>query len=134
MKHVIKFRGKSLGNYNIPDGNWFYGYFFVRKWDGGLQLQYFILNKYGSILIDPNTLGQYIGITDANNNEIYEGDIVIRRFKNPKGTKWEKKIVVKIPDFYGEWFCGRIGDEYEVIGNIYDNPELLDNLHKNKED
>jgi len=75
-------------------------------------------------------LMQYTGLKDENGKEIYEGDIVIKRFENPKGTKWEKKIVVEIPDFYGEWFCGGIDDEYEIIGNIYQNPELLKNYNK----
>lgn len=73
---------------------------------------------------------QYVGITDRNNKEIYEGDIVKmtweRLAKNGNielcGSitiiKWNEEFAGFYP-FYLE------ATQYEIIGNIYENPELL---------
>ena len=74
---------------------------------------------------DNGIICQYTGLDDKNGKEIYEGDIV----------KYEN-MIGKIMFFHGgfilsdfeeteEWELGVINEETEVIGNIYDNPELL---------
>lgn len=66
-------------------------------------------------------LMQYTGLKDANGKEIYEGDVVADQY----GYRFE--IVFRD----GCWFAGNseVGfspkDTWNVIGNIYDNPELL---------
>ncbi len=81
-------------------------------------------------------LMQFTGLTDKNGKEIYEGDIVQRGVDhdNPSDIKWTPWAVGEqyddgIGSFHHdttelERFIGR-GDVYEVIGNIYENPDLL---------
>lgn len=75
----------------------------------------------------PSTVCQYTGLKDKNDKEIFEGDIV-------KYHMWSKNLIVKY-NIYSCAFCAvvdnyaypiRTVDELEVIGNIYDNPELLE--------
>jgi uncharacterized phage protein (TIGR01671 family) len=68
-------------------------------------------------------LMQYTGLKDKNGKEIYEGDIV-------KTRKGGHKIIVefirgKFEPFDDSGEYGHFAEECEVIGNIYENPELL---------
>lgn len=72
-------------------------------------------------------LMQYTGLKDKNGKEIYEGDIV-------KADFFEKQVVGKISYGMGCFCITNSGvsdnqlfifNNYEVIGNIYENPELL---------
>lgn len=87
--------------------------------------------------IIPETLGQFIGLLDKNGKKIFEGDIV-----KHKMFEWDKPVyeVVEWDDDNSCGFepfsdsrqnCGHCGGgmspEYcEVIGNIHDNPELVE--------
>lgn len=66
---------------------------------------------------------QYTGLKDKNGVEIYEGDIV--KYWAPQ-YKPDIISVIKFDKKTGGWE-GFIGDtkEYKIIGNIYENPELL---------
>ena len=88
----------------------------------------------GTYNVFPETVGQYTGLTDKNGTRIFEGDICrniktgevvsVRWHGTMAGYVWSKRKdnCQNLFDF-GELF--RAYDKYEVIGNIYDNPELL---------
>lgn len=78
----------------------------------------------------PVILMQYTGLKDKNGKEIYEGDII----KNEKDN-YPHKIIYTIGSFVGKQLRGKFKGyvdglffyRFEVIGNIYENPELLEN-------
>ncbi|MDO4495843.1 MAG: YopX family protein [Clostridiaceae bacterium] len=84
----------------------------------------------------PETVGQYTGLTDKNGKKIFEGDIV-SRYINWLGKR--VNAVAKYDTTVASWLCESFDKDKEqvflanlvsgngtyVIGNIYDNPELL---------
>ena len=80
-------------------------------------------------LQDKFTVMQYTGLKDKNGKEIYEGDIVNCRVSKLEGCPDIRIMLqpitydrgVYMAGGYCCWFCY----QYEVIGNIYENPELL---------
>ena len=132
----IKFRGKVMWNGNHKfSGDWVYGYY--RNNDNGNAFITETVDDFDNYIfdeieIDENTVGQFTGLKDKNGKEIYEGDIL-------KIDKEDYKYIVK---FYSGCFvtvnkydehyeqAKALGSlftlEIEIIGNIYDNPELLE--------
>lgn len=124
----IKFRGKGK-----KDGKWYFGNLYDRDIYGRTHIC--TINR-GCFNIDPNTVGQFTGLYDKNGNEIYEGDIIgchnpnIKHliFYNEKQGRFMAALNGDIEnDFIG--VCGlddsRWTGSKKVIGNVYDNPELL---------
>lgn len=79
--------------------------------------------------VDPKTVGQYIGTKDKDDKKIYTGDILKWQWNGSEEEIFivtEENIRRKREDWYmsgiGRWEIPSIA---EVIGNIYDNPELL---------
>ena len=80
---------------------------------------YFDLNDQVEPMGRPIT--QFTGLKDKNGKEIYEGDLI------KADWHWEEPVEVELGPF---WFhemieYGLDGKNFEVIGNIYENPELL---------
>lgn len=128
MKREILFRGKRADN-----GEWIYGYLIGNNVIVGevvdFDEDYF--NTEFWYKVDPETVGQFTGLTDKNGTKIFDGDIV--RFYDDSEDELTNGVVVFNADFCS--FCVSMkGHEdvmlmshwqYEVIVNIYDNLELL---------
>ena len=116
----IKFRGKRIDNTEWIRGG------YIKRWNG-VEYKHYIHDELYEYEVDRGTVGQYTEFKDRNGAEIYEGDIV----QNIYGD-------IFTVEYYGEHWYGYVltasdgcvdhlyeYDEYEVIGNIHDNPELL---------
>lgn len=87
-----------------------------------------------SLSVSPETVGQFTGLTDRNGDRIFEGDIVTGLFLF--GLSVNAVVTFQDGAFGLEWYRGNVKTfnaftsicnvEYEVIGNIHDNPELLE--------
>lgn len=82
-----------------------------------------------TISIEECILMQYTGLKDKNGKEIYEGDIVKCRPDTLREVKWVEYdgyircgYTPLCDNFYD---CGLYFDDFEVVGNIYENKELL---------
>lgn len=124
----IKFRGKN------NDGNWCFGDLIQSNNDHDVWIHATKINH--TYKIAPATVGQFTGLLDNNGKEIYEGDIL--RFAPP--WRWEEgerrvgvvvfkyyAFVVKYDDTSTGLFTLAANDApYTIIGNIHDNPNLLE--------
>ena len=126
MREIL-FRGKRKDNGEWVCGNYGFNDTFTT------ENHYIFQNKAWEFFVDPATVGQYTGLTDKNGKKIFEGDII--------GFYIDGKLVVDGFVEYGQFNCtccnGVYGwhivagdirwvEDYEVIGNIHDNPELLE--------
>lgn len=142
----ILFRGKCLA-----DNNWIYGYY-----SGPIAMDMSheicdINDPIGSSIdVDPDTICQYTGLSDKNGRKIFEGDILKGEsypYKAPDGTyNYYAEVVwfdnspafglytFKCPHSKVRGISGGLSDYiedfvpcmWEVIGNIHDNPELME--------
>ena len=132
MREIL-FRGKN-GN-----DDWVYGDF--RNTNGMFPHNAFIVQHSNDMYhpVKPKTVGQYTGMEDKNGNKIFEGDIVdaSNEWWDAAGFAGHDSPILQVEwDKYTCGFalfsvydsdCGVFIDANgcEVIGNIYDNPELL---------
>lgn len=83
----------------------------------------------------PETICQFTGLKDKNNKKIFEGDIVRYMNKDIMVVVWNKEAASFVATYSAINFryCATIIDAHiylEVIGNIYDNPELLEDKNE----
>ena len=133
----ILFRGKSIKN-----NEWVFGYYHVLTNTHTNTVEHCILQKHRhtSDVVDLKSVGQYIGLKDKNDTMIFEGDIVT--FEDGGCYPSEDEVYINMGAIvYGGYTftitnretveMGDLADcsdnklECEVIGNTYDNPELL---------
>ena len=136
MREIL-FRGKGDKKYN--DGMWYFGVP-IRCYDGDWQ----ICTDNSKRTVIPETIGQYTGVTDKNGERIFEGDIV----KYKEACKFgdndemeeaeEQYLCTNIVEFKNgrffplpqrcdceDYFFSYGSYDFEVVGNVHDNPELL---------
>lgn len=131
----ILFRGK-----HTRTGEWVEGLLWKKKYkDNRLFISCFPDKDDNEeiFIINPETVGQYTGLTDKNGKKIFEGDIVkidekYIRYVAYSGvsTGFVKLHYISRCVSEGSTMLGYGYDSYkhtiEVIGNIHDNPELLE--------
>lgn len=120
----IKFRGMSE-----ESGKWLYGCL------SEIGRYTTIMSKGVGEIVDVKTVGQYTGLKDSKEREIYEGDIL---------SFWREKGYVVYRDEKAQYVVNFRQGKYEkslalicalkdpvVIGNTYENPELLEREQSN---
>lgn len=131
MKREIKFRGKDF-----LKEEWVYGdlvktknFVAIKKTNG---------DYFRPTQVSPNTVGQYTGLKDCNDKEIYEGDIV-KGVSHKSDSCISELIpfdVIGVVGYHKEYQTLEVRTRQaslhievaikgEVIGNIHDNPELM---------
>ena len=149
MNREILFRGKRVDN-----GEWVEGAYFPAK-DGAMICTNIAAGTPVdetamciALSVDPDTAGQYTGLNDKNSKWIFEGDILQfggRRLVvwwNGEAFQWQAKTVagydyIPYEVSHTDWTNIDLGWIYseiptlgkmttEIIGNIHDNPELLE--------
>lgn len=136
----IKFRAKD-----IDSGLWVYGNYVKYNEDDGELIHCIVSQERCQVSaelvytqVDPTTIGEFTGDCDKNGKEIYEGDILevcwdnkskvfgVVRYAKSRFFVDDDYLRDKIPDKAP--LSGIIYDshfKFEVIGNVFDNPELL---------
>lgn len=144
MREIL-FKAKRLDN-----GEWVEGYLFETNdnsyiaYNGQFDDDLFLSPQNIFIPIDKSTICQYTGLTDKNGNKIWENDVVKCVDVNAE-TEFFAVVEFGNPNGYYSWgyqlkhICGdkpnldillwidmeEAGATCEVIGNIFDNPELI---------
>lgn len=120
MREIL-FRGKRVDN-----GQWVEGYYYPGFQDTSIS---FILCKHDGIVYEvlPETVGQFTGLFDKNRKRIFEGDIVKSEYNSELfSVKYlDGSFVGDNSDFEFGILSNFELTRSEIIGNIHDNPELL---------
>lgn len=142
MREIL-FRGKDLSG--ALTRSWIFGSLDTTENEYTIMIY---ADRFGNkcrIFVDPKTVGQYTGLTDRNGKKIFEGDIVTYEDAEADRDGYYDNVFlnrgeVRISAWDGICFTNKqiagTSDLYEsetmidceIIGNIYDNPELLEEL------
>lgn len=135
------FRGKRTDN-----GEWVYGSFcmdalelknglcgvdgFIRRYDADA-------GKMQMYEVDRETVGQFSGLTDKNGKKIFEGDVLLVSDTDTAIVEYDETAAMFMTVFgYAEGDFTSLCNQYpdiKIIGNIHDNPELLEAKHHGKD-
>ena len=135
MREIL-FRGKRADN-----GEWVEGDVLQTRYHSG-HIEYQIMPQTpvsSAVPVLPETVGQYTGLTDRNGKRIFEGDICkFKRFNDVHIGKvvfnvttasfimWYQPIVGAYGEKATQKMLLSVCDNIEVVGNIHDNPELME--------
>ena len=127
------FRGKRKDN-----GEWVERYYLCLHQDTDTDLHIIVdeRGKYNPVV--PETVGEFTGLLDKNGKKIFEGDIL----KISEGSDEDDYVIKKVYSYRGvlcvdywtpDWdfnalafFDNDNGFVFEIVGNIHDNPELVE--------
>lgn len=132
-------KGEYLVNYagDKCDSNWVYGGIFPQNEGGDKAIIYQQEPKIEKFVVYADTVCEYTGMTDKNNAKIFENDIL--EFTNKEGDKtlylvlWSEQLAGwvtrqidahPVDDPMAYWV--NCQTDYEIVGNVFDNPELLE--------
>lgn len=129
MREIL-FRGKRIDN-----GKWIEGNLFVSDTDGRTHILVGTRRFTIEWEVYQETIGQFTGLTDKNGKRIFEGDIL--RLGGDELPYWYEEGMIVAVSYVCDGFiplceydsdCGTCVDssKCEVIGNIHDNPDLLE--------
>jgi len=132
----IKFRAKRIDN-----GEMIEGYYGIKGQGTDLEKHFIMISElqinttlpffyFNDIEVIPESVGQFTGLTDKNGKEIYEGDILLTSGKLKSAIVfYEAGFYLECHRYNGDlWYMplnyGMLQNK-EIIGNIYENPELI---------
>lgn len=125
----IEFRGKRIDN-----GEWVYGYYVGYSEAMGYIYGDYV-DKKEVWQVDPKTVGQWTGLMDLKKVKVFEGDIVEYEGYEVDRSTWKqlrpkKRVVVGRDNFFRDVYVlnnlmAGYPDRHEVIGNIYEHPNLI---------
>ena len=121
-------RDKGYHKTKYKNGDWVYG-LVTRLYDErfeNLPAEMTDINGVSGIEVDYKTIGQFTGLVDNNGNDIFEGDVVDYISSDVIGNPQTGTIIVEDMTDYDTMIYLNHSDELQIIGNIHDNPELLE--------
>ena len=130
MREIL-FRGKLIDNSEWIEGYYSYSPEIDKHMITTLDLAHPCGTDLGFYKVIPETVGQFTGVTDKNGIKIFEGDIVERGGRiwvieyEVVFAQFVMKIYTKNSVFLNRSFYDIPSEWCEIIGNIYDNPELI---------
>ena len=135
MEREIIFRGKRIDN-----GEWIHGYYGISGEGTDLERHIIMVSTltsenfyFNGIEVDPETVSQYTGLKDSIGKQIFDGDVCLHKEYECFGKiKWSLDeacyyfCVCNGYQLFEEEQLYEYVDGLNIIGNIHDNPELLD--------